>query len=102
MSQLLNIWVKRVKRGPMDPRTHATLVAGRGIVGNVEQGGRRQVTIVSQAMLNRVTATLPTAPDPVVRRANLLVSDVDLANVRDRILRIGSVRIRILGETRPC
>ena len=102
MSQLLNIWVKPVRRGPMDALTHATVVAGRGIVGNVEQGGRRQVTIVSQAVLNRVTATLPTAPDPAVRRANLLVSDVDLVNARDRILRIGAVRIRILGETRPC
>lgn len=102
MSQLLNIWVKRVKRGPMDPLNRATVVAGRGIVGNVEQGGRRQVTVVSQAVLDRVTAALPAAPDPAMRRANLLVSDVDLVNARDRILRIGAVRIRILGETRPC
>ena len=102
MSQLLNIWVKRVRRGPMDPLARAAVVAGRGIAGNVDQGGRRQVTIVSQAVLDRVTATLPSAPDPAMRRANLLVSDVDLVNARDRILRVGAVRIRILGEMRPC
>lgn len=102
MSRLLNIWIKRMRRGPMDPHTRATLVAGRGIVGNADQGGRRQVTIISQSVLDRVTATLPQAPDPSTRRANLFVSDLDLVNARNRILRIGGVRIRILGETRPC
>ena len=37
-----------------------------------------------------------------MRRANLLVSDVDFTDARGKILHIGTVRIRIYGETRPC
>jgi MOSC domain-containing protein YiiM len=89
-------------KGPMDPAARATVVAGKGIVGNANQGGKRQVTIVSSKNWADVTAPLGTTPDPRLRRANLLVSDVDFADSRGKILRIGNVRIRIYGETRPC
>lgn len=102
MSELSQIWVKRMHKGPMDPRTTATVVAGKGIVGNANQGGKRQVTIVSSKNWKDVTAPLGATPDPRLRRANLLVSDVDFVDSRGKILRIGNVRIRIYGETRPC
>jgi MOSC domain-containing protein YiiM len=99
---LEQIWIKRMKGGPMDPRDRATLVAGRGLAGNANQGGKRQVTILSKEVWERVTTPLPDAPPPIARRANLLVSGVDLASSRGKILRIGAHRIRIYGETRPC
>jgi len=102
MSQLSQIWVKRMHRGPMDPVPSAKLVTGRGIVGNANQGGKRQVTIVSSKNWQDVTAPLGATPDPRLRRANLLVSDVDFVDSRGKILKIGKVRIRIYGETRPC
>lgn len=102
MSVLSQIWVKRMHKGPMDPAATATVVAGKGLVGNANQGGKRQVTIVSSKNWEGVTASLSTTPDPRLRRANLLVSDVDFVGSRGKILRIGSVRIRIYGETRPC
>ena len=102
MSQLEQIWIKRMHRGPMDPAQKASLKAGRGIVGNANQGGKRQVTIVSNKHWVEVTAPLGDIPDPRLRRANLLVSDIDFNEARGQILKIGNVRVRIYGETRPC
>ena len=100
MPRLEQIWIKRARLGPMDAVERARAVAARGLVGNANQRGRRQVTLVSQEHWQQLTAHL--SADPIVRRANLLLSGVDLANSRHKVLRIGAVRIRILGETRPC
>lgn len=86
----------------MDPRDQARMVAGRGLDGNANQGGRRQITILSRESWDAVTAPLPEAPPPIARRANLLVSGIDLANLRGQVLRVGAHRIRVHGETRPC
>src|SRR5436305_7298092 len=100
--RLRAIFVKRMKRGPMDPKDQASLVAGRGIVGNANQGGRRQVTILEAERWAEATAELGSTLDPAARRANLLVTDLRLEGTRGRVLSIGPCRFRILGETRPC
>jgi MOSC domain-containing protein YiiM len=102
MPRLEQIWLKRMKRGPMDPVHEATLVAGRGIVGNANQGGHRQVTIISADRWREIVAALGVLLDPATRRANLLVSGVELAETRGRVLRVGGCRLQINGETRPC
>jgi MOSC domain-containing protein YiiM len=99
---LESIWIKRFKRGPMDAAHEATLVAGSGIVGNANQGGKRQVTIITREAWDQVTRELGAPVPPQSRRANLLVSGVDLANSRGRVLRIGACRLRVHGETKPC
>jgi MOSC domain-containing protein YiiM len=96
------IFVKRMKRGPMDPKERAALVANRGIVGNANQGGRRQVTILEAERWAEATAELGSNLDPAARRANLLIANLRLEGTRGRVLAIGSCRFRILGETRPC
>jgi MOSC domain-containing protein YiiM len=101
MGKLERIWIKRGSGAPMDEVSSAELVAGRGIVGNANQGGKRQVTLLSSETWGDLTGELM-APDPSVRRANLLVSAIDFRDSHGKTLRIGPVRIRIYGETRPC
>lgn len=96
------IWVKRMKRGPMDGAAHAALVAGRGLVGNVEQGGRRQVTLLEAEAWAAVIAEVGAALPPSARRANLLLRGVRLARTRGRVLRVGSCRLRVFTEVPPC
>jgi MOSC domain-containing protein YiiM len=86
----------------MDAVDRATLVAGQGIAGNANQGGRRQVTILSREAWDRVEESIGYTVDPTTRRANVLVSGIDLADTRDRVLTLGPCRVRIRGETRPC
>ncbi len=103
LPSLSAIFLKRARRGPMDQVGSARLRANLGLEGNVQQGNRRQITLLEeerwQGLMRRLGADLP----PRARRANLIVRDIDLSAGRGgRILRVGACRIQILGETRPC
>jgi MOSC domain-containing protein YiiM len=96
------IYLKRFKKGPMDARAAATAVAGKGIAGNANQGGRRQVVLLTEEGWREATAELGVDLDPALRRGNLLVAGIDLENTRGRTLRIGAARLRIWTECTPC
>ena len=102
MATLERIWLKRAKRGPMDVVRSAFLEPGVGLLDNANRGGRRQVTIISRERWDEINARLSAHLDPATRRANLLVSGVELQDSRGRILKVGSARLLINGETRPC
>jgi MOSC domain-containing protein YiiM len=87
----------------MDLQQRARLIAGEGLEGDASRGrNRRQVTLIEEELWQEVAAELGPEVDPVMRRANLLISGVSLADSHHRILRVGSCRLQIFGETRPC
>ena len=96
------IWIKRAHRGPMDVTRVARLVEGQGVAGSVDRSRRRQVTILSLDAWTDCLAELGATIDPSARRANLLVSGIQLAHTRDRVLRVGDARLLIGGEVAPC
>jgi MOSC domain-containing protein YiiM len=102
MGTLDRIWLKRARRGPMDAVRSGFLEPGIGLIANANRGGRRQVTILSRERWTEISQRLGVDLDPSTRRANLLVSGVDLRSSRGRVLKIGSARLLINGETRPC
>ena len=96
------IWLKRMKKGPMDAVEQGALKTNKGLVGNANQGGKRQVTIIEKEVWENLMAVLGANLDPSTRRANLMISGLNLANSRHKVLQIGNCRIRIYGETKPC
>jgi len=86
----------------MDPQQSAELRRGMGIVDNTDQGGPRQVTIISSERWDSVSQALGASVDPVLRRANLLVSGVELEGSRGKVLKVEACRVQVNGETRPC
>ena len=103
MAQLLNIWTKPAKGGQMVSHESIECITGEGLQGCV--GGKadhRQVTILSLAAWNEAQQEIGEQMEPIYRRANLLVDDIDFENSKENILLIGDLTIELTGETKPC
>ncbi len=102
-AKLERIWLKRAQGRPDGSAwSTALLEVDGGLRGNANRGGKRQVTIISQARWAELMDALGADVPPSARRANLMVSGLDLENSRGRVLRVGDTRLKINGETRPC
>ena len=100
--EVVSIWIKPARRLPMKSVQSADLVAGQGLAGNANQGGRRQITIIDESAWRDAVMELGVDVDPSARRANVMLRGIDLENSRGRVLLVGRALIRVFGETTPC
>ena len=100
-AQLKAIFIKRAHGGVMDSTLEA-VVDERGIVGNADRGGFRPITLLSIERWTELMGEVAADLEPDRRRANLVLTGIDLENSRGRTLAIGDCRLLIGGETRPC
>lgn len=88
---------------PMVPHDAAELRPGVGVVGDVPgRSPAREVTVVDRAAWRSACRELGQDVPWTARRANLLVTGLDLRASAGCELRIGAVRLRVTGETMPC
>ena len=85
----------------MDPEVEAT-IDEHGLVGDANRGGLRPITLVSNERWEELMKKVGASLGPEARRANLIVSGIDLTDTLGRTIVIGSCRLLIGGETRPC
>ena len=72
------IFLRPAARLPVRPVQRATAVVGQGLDGDHAGGGKRQVTILAREAWDDACRELGQDVEPAVRRANVLVSGVDL------------------------
>ena len=111
-ARLLAIAVRRRSRGAMLELPRAAVTAAQGVADDLRgRPGRRQVTVLSLEAWQAACAAAGRPDLPwTARRANLLVTGIDLAAVNQAaaagadgaVLRIGAVELEVTGETAPC
>lgn len=99
---VLKLWIKPATGAAMTAVDTVSMVADQGIVGNADQGGKRQVTILAAERWADTEAELGHPVEPAIRRANLFINGIELADSTGRVLRVGGTRIEICGQTPPC
>ena len=102
MGTVTRIFLRPSARTPVKQVDSAAAVRGRGLEGDHTGGGNRQVTIISEERWADACHDLGSEVSPAGRRANLVVRGVALADSIGHELHIGSCRIKVISETRPC
>ena len=88
---------------PMVEHEAAEVRPGVGVVGDVPgRSPAREVTVVDRDAWQSACRELGQEVPWTARRANLLVTGLDLHATTGCELRIGAVRLRVTGETQPC
>lgn len=97
------IAIRARPRAPMREVAGADVSIGAGIGGDARgKPGARQVTLLSMEAWRAACAEIGAELPWTLRRANLLVSGLDLASTRGRLVDIAGVSLEVTGETDPC
>ena len=103
--KLLGIAIRRRSRGEMLEISQAMVSKDFGIENDFRGSpGKRQVTVLSLEAWTDACAELSDTNHLAwtTRRANLLISGLNLEDSYGKLLCIGSVELEVTGETDPC
>ena len=90
MGELKAIWLKRAKRGPMDPVPSAQLEKKKGLLDDANRSTKRQITIIEEEKWEAMMAELGGALPPSARRANLMVAGNNTSFILRKYIQIFS------------
>ncbi len=96
------IAIRTVKMGPMREIDRAEVVEGGGITEDIKVSPKRGVSFISAEQWDEVTQELGADLPWHTRRANVLVSGMNLKALHDKRIKVGSAVVHILDETTPC
>ena len=100
MPRIERLWIKPAAGASMEPAEELTIVVGEGVAGNKPQ--KRHVTLIAQERWAELMEQMSAALDPSTRRANVMLSGIDLIESTGKTIRIGDVELIVRGNTRPC
>ena len=87
---------------PMTEVREILVLAGRGPEVENRKPGKREITLLSAESWAAACRDLGVELPWWYRRANLLIEGIDLSAAIGGTLSIGSIRIKVYGETKPC
>ena len=96
------IAVRSCKDGPMNELPWVEARADGGVDGDVPSPPDRGITLLSADQWEQVTRELDRDLPWHTRRANVLVSGPGLERLIGHEIQLGSVRVAVTGETKPC
>lgn len=100
--KVVGLAVRTVKNGPMKEVREAVAMAGAGIEGDLPSAPDRGVSLLSSLQWQTVVQELKADLPWHARRANVLVDTPELGPLIGKTIEVGSVQIRVTGETEPC
>ena len=101
--KLIAIAVREKSRSTMVELEQAKITNELGVATDFRgKPGDRQVTLLSMESWQEACEELGKSLPWTTRRANLLVSGLQLAHTTDSIVKLGDVVLRVTGETDPC
>lgn len=104
MGTLKGIATRKQTKAPMDEHDRADITFEAG-VGSDSRGkiqGKRQVTVLSAESWAACCLEMNENMLWTTRRANLLISGIELQNTKGKRLRIGTCELEITAELVPC
>jgi MOSC domain-containing protein YiiM len=102
VGQVVALFVFPQDGGAAEARGEVLARLDGGFDGDHARTPQRAVTVLALEQWREALAEIGADLPPAARRANVVVSGVDLPETMGKRLRLGGAEIEVLGEVKPC